>query len=120
MTNLKKILVAVALGVVLYGGVYIYALNSEAFRFVKGALENSYAISQRVGTGAKVTLPLFGEFKEKHVNSNATVIMTVTVRGRNKTISVSVIATRRNGMWELESASTGGIPIIIESKNQNH
>lgn len=117
----KIILVGVTLGIALYGGVYIYALNSEAFRFVKGALENSPAISQRVGAETKVTLPLFGAFKEKYVNSNVTVTMTVTVRGNIKSIPVMVIATRKGGFWKVESASTDGTPIVIANQNgQSH
>jgi len=102
----------------LWGG-YIYALNSEAFRFVKGVLENSPAISQRVGAGIKVTLPLFGAFKEKYVNSNTTVTMTVVVRGSIKSIPVKVIATCKNRLWKVESVSIDGVPIVIESKGDD-
>ncbi len=111
MTIQKKILLAVILGLALYGGIYVYALNSEAFRYVEGALENSHGIAQRVGTGVKVTLPLFRTFKEKHVNSNETVTMTVTVAGSIESIPVFVRASRKNGLWKIEYASTGGVAI---------
>lgn len=113
MTIQKKILLAVILGFALYGGIYIYALNSDAFRFVKTSLENSRGLAQRVGAGATVTLPLFGAFKERYVNSSETVIMVVAVAGSNGSVLVNVKAVRTDGLWKIESASAEGSPIDL-------
>lgn len=110
----KKVILAAMLGIGLYGGIYLYALNSEAFRFVKEALENSPAMARQVGECPKVTLPLLGAFKEKYVNSSVTVTMRVMVVGNIKSLPVDVKVIRKEGVWKIGSASTGGIPVDLD------
>lgn len=110
----RKIIVAAVAGVALYGGIYLYARNSEPFHFVKMQLENSGALSSQVRGPVRITLPLFGSFKEKHINADELVTMNVNAEGSNGAIAIKVTAVRKNEVWEIKSVTHNGEPINID------
>ena len=114
MNNWLKLTIAVLLGFLLYGGIYIYALHSDAFKFVEHVIKSSHNIEARVGAVKKVELSLFGVYKEKNVNEDKIVTMPVRVVGTGKTTVVNVEAVRRNGAWKIEGASIDGLPIVLD------
>ena len=109
----KKIIAAGALGLLLYVGIYAYALHSEGFKFVKSALESSHAIQERVGGVQKVKLSVFGSFKEKNFNSDKVMTMKVNVIGGTSTVTVDIKASRKDGTWKIDEALVASVPITL-------
>ncbi|MDR3390940.1 MAG: cytochrome c oxidase assembly factor Coa1 family protein [Sulfuriferula sp.] len=114
MRLLKKILLAGLLGVALYVGVYVYALHSDGFKFVQRTIEESPSIQREFGRPVRVSLSLFGAFKEKHVDSDELVSMSINVDGVTRSARITVRASRKDGIWKIESASADGAPVTIE------
>ncbi len=114
MNAWKKIITAGALGLLLYVGIYSYALHSDGFKFVKSTLERSHVIQEKVGGVRKVKLSLFGAFKEKYVNSDQIVTVLVDVIGDTSTVTVDVKASRKDGAWKIDAALVNGVPITLD------
>lgn len=109
----KKIIAAGALGLLLYVGIYAYALNSEGFKFVKSALESSHAMQERVGGVQKIKLSLFGNFKEQNFNSDKIVTMKVNVIGGTSTVTVDIKASRKDEVWKIDETLVDSVPITL-------
>jgi hypothetical protein len=113
MNAFKKTLIAGLLGVALYVGIYLYALKSDGFRFVQHVIEGSPSIQQKFGSPITVSLPFFGAFKERFVDSDKQVNMVLRVKGTIRSERLSIEASRKNGAWKIESATENGKEITI-------
>jgi hypothetical protein len=109
----QKILAAGLLGLLLYVGIYMYALHSDGFKFVEQTIKSSHNIERRVGSVEKIDFPFFFSFKQKNVNMDEIVTMTVQAVGAKGEAILDVKAVRVAGVWKIDNASIDGVPISL-------
>jgi len=66
----SKVIVAGLVGLLLYAGIFAYALHSDSFKFVEKTIKDSHNVEALVGNIQSVNLSLLCSFKEKYVNSD--------------------------------------------------
>lgn len=62
-------------------------------------------MQSRVGDVRKVTLPVFGLYREKFVGSDKWVKMIVDVEGDRGTVQVHTALQKKNGVWSITESS---------------
>lgn len=110
----KWVLWAFLFCVGLYAVAYLWGSHSEAFQFVEQTIKSSRAMELKVGRVESVSLDPIGGYREKFVNSNKSVYMTVDVAGEKGTVTVNVAAKKTDGTWEIKNASIDGQPIALD------
>jgi len=113
MSIWKKIIVASVLGLLLYSGIYIYAQQSDGFKFVQQAILKSHDIQQHVGNVQSVNLSLLGSYDAKQIGSDQVVTMSVEVVGTKSTRTIDVKATLKDDLWKIDNASLDGGSISL-------
>lgn len=103
----RWILVAIAFGIVMWATAVYWGSHSEGFQFVEGKVRASREIQNRVGNVRKVSLPVFGQYREKFVNSDRWVKMMVDVEGDKGAVTVSTALQKKNGVWTITESSIG-------------
>jgi hypothetical protein len=87
--------------------------HSEAFHFLEGKIRTSQEIQRRVGVVQKVTLPVFGQFREKFVGSDKWDWMTVDVSGDKGAVTIRTALQKRSNVWKITESSVGDQPIDL-------
>ncbi len=101
------LLVAIALGSVMWITAAFWGSHSEGFQFVVGKIRTSQAIRSRVGNVRKVYLPVFGHYREKFVGSDKWVRMTIGVQGDKSEVMVRTVLQKNNGIWTISESFIG-------------
>jgi hypothetical protein len=103
----RSILAAVAFAIVMWVTAVYWGSHSEGFQFVEGTVRASREIQNRVGNVRKVTLPVFGLYREKFVGSDKWVKMMVDVEGDRDTVRMQTALQKKNGVWTITESSIG-------------
>lgn len=103
----RRILLAVALGAVMWAAVLFWGSHSEGFHFLEGKIRTSQEIQSRVGIVQRVKLPVFGRFREKFVGSDKWVWMTVDVTGDKGTVTMRTALQKKNSVWKITESYIG-------------
>ena len=103
----RWLLVAVALGIVLWVTAVFWGSHSEGFQFVEGKIRKSQEIQSRIGNVRNVTLPVFGRYREKFVGSDKWVKMIVDVEGDKGAVTISTALQKENDVWTITESSIG-------------
>jgi hypothetical protein len=98
---------AVILGVAMWAIAVFWGSQSEGFHFVEGKIRASQEIRSRVGIVQKITLPVFGKYREKFVGSDKWVWMTVDVAGDKGTVTLRTALQKENNIWKITQSSIG-------------
>jgi len=115
MSNIwSKVIIACLLGLLLYAGIFTYALHSDSFKFVEQTIKNSRNVEALVGNVRSVNLSLLGSFEEKYVNSDEIATMTIKIKGSKKSATVDVKAIYKSGVWKVDGAAIEGAPFVID------
>ena len=104
---MRWILAVIAFGMVMWTTAVYWGSHSEGFAFVEGRVRASREIQNRVGNVRKVSLPVFGQYREKFVNSDRWVKMMVYVEGDRGAVTVSTELKKQNGAWTITDSSIG-------------
>ena len=91
----------------------LYGPHTEAFRFVKGAIESSQAIQDQVGSIERVNINPIGGYSDKFAGSDHFVHMAVDVKGTRGQVTVDVFATKTDDLWLIRQATINGRPIDL-------
>jgi hypothetical protein len=113
-THFRWGVVAVTLGVLMYVGAVFWVSHSEGFHFIEGRIRTSEEIQGRVGAVQKVTLPMFGHFREKAVGSDKWVWMLVDVTGDKGAVTIDTAMQKRNNVWKITESSINGQKINLQ------
>jgi len=103
----RWILAAVSFVIVMWAAAVYWGSHSEGFQFVEGKVRASREIRSRVGNVRKVTLPVFGLYREKFVGSDKWAEMMVDVEGDRDTLRVQTALQKKNGVWTITESSIG-------------
>lgn len=100
MTKLiKRGLVVVAAGCLLYLGTYIYVANSEAFRFSQSWLEQSQSVKTAVGDDRSYRLSPWGGFREHFAGNRTKAWLDIRVTGTRGSITVRLELLKTDDIW---------------------
>jgi hypothetical protein len=103
----RWLLLAVALGVVLWITGFFWGSHSEGFHFIEGKIRQSQEIQRRVGNVREVRLPVFGLYREKFVGSDKWVKMIVDVQGDKGAVTINAALEKKNDVWTITESSIG-------------
>lgn len=101
-------LLTIAFVIALWAVAVYWGSHSEGFQFIEGKVRASRAIQSRVGDVRKVTLPVFGLYREKFVGSDKWVKMIVDVEGGRGAVRVHAALQKKDGVWTITESSIGG------------
>jgi hypothetical protein len=109
----RWILTVILLASAMWVTAIYWGSHSEGFRFLEAKIRVSREIQGLVGNVRKVTLPALGQYREKFVNSDRWVKMTVDVEGDKGTVTVNTILQKENGVWRITESSIGSRPVDL-------
>lgn len=109
----KWIVLAALFGAMLYVTVYFMASHGDAFIFAEQAIKNSQILQSQIGRIERVRLSPFGSYKEKYVDADKWVTMTVEVTGTVKTIILNMKMKKTSSGWMIEQALIDGNPLVL-------
>jgi hypothetical protein len=109
----RRVLLAVTLGVAMWAIAVYWGSHSEGFLFLEGKIRTSQAIQSRVGIVRKVTLPMFGQFREKFVGSDKWVWMIVDVTGDKGAVRIRTALQKKNDIWKITESSIENQKIVL-------
>jgi hypothetical protein len=93
---------------------FFWGSHSEGFHFLEGKIRTSREIQSRVGIVQRVTLPVFGRFREKSVGSDKWVRMTVDVTGDKGAVTIRTVLQKENSVWKITKSSIGDQKIDLD------
>lgn len=103
----RWVLVAVALGAIMWITAVFWGSHSEGFRFVEQKIRTSQEIHSRVGNVRKVGLPILGHYREKFVGSDKWVNMVVDVEGDKGAVTIRTALQKNDDVWTITESSIG-------------
>jgi accessory gene regulator protein AgrB len=116
LNNIKKYSLAfLAFGVLIYGAVYLQALNGEAFHFVESKAFNSKNLDALVGKVKTVELSPFGSYHEKYIDDDQIILMEVKIIGELKTVKIQIKLMKTHEIWQIKVAEIDGKPFSFDS-----
>ena len=95
----RRGLVIVILGALLYVGIYIYGANSEAYRFSQSWLGQSEAVKAAVGDIRGYRLSPWGGFREHFAGDKTRAWLDIQVTGSKGSITVRLELLKTDSKW---------------------
>ena len=100
--NKKKISFFLIFLVSLFMCIYYYAINSQGYHFIESSVKRNSQIALLIGHVNSVKPNFLGHFySERNVNNDTDVYMTVSIIGDRGKCDVSVLATKRDKLWQM-------------------
>lgn len=102
---------ALAAGIAFYIGLYLWGMHSEGYQFLNQAVRKSTEIQRRVGSVQSVRISFMGGYRERFVDSDRRVTMSLNVVGDKGSVTIDAAAKKANGVWSVSKASINGQPV---------